>query len=123
METLRASTYYGDWGGTAAADEAYGQKGLMDYLESQQVKDDDEFLLAASFYKNNLGVGLQAYLYRSKNLDFVREELDSIKGAIPVRRVHLEMTMNEFLDLFDRFKITLTWDNYGLEGREYEVSS
>ena len=121
MECFKASVHYGDWSGTVAADEANNRKGLWGYLEAQGLKDEDEFLVAASLYRGALGVGVLAYLYKAADMDSVREELAAIKGSIPVRQVRLDLTLDQFLDLFDRLKVMLTWDGLGLDRREYSI--
>jgi hypothetical protein len=121
MECFKASVHYGDWGGTAAADEANPRNGLWGYLEAQGLKGEDEFLVAASLYRGALGVGVLAYLYKAADMGSVREELVAIKGPIPVRQVRLDLTLDQFLDLFDRLKVMLTWDGLGLDRREYSI--
>jgi len=121
MKSFKASVHYGDWGGTAAADEANPRNGLWGYLETKGLKDEDEFLLAASLYRGALGVGVLAYLYKTADMDSVQEELRAIKGPIPVRQVRLDLTLDQFFDLFDRLQVMLTWDGLGLDRREYSI--
>jgi len=121
MESFKASVHYGDWSGTAAADEANPRNGLWGYLEEQNLKDEDEFLVAASLYRGALGVGVLAYLYKAADMDSVQQELAAIKGPVPVRQVRLDLTLDQFFDLFDRIKVSLTWDGLGLDRREYSI--
>jgi hypothetical protein len=49
-DTFRASVQYGDWTGTAAADNA-DQRDLSDFLATKKIFDrDKEFLIAASLW-------------------------------------------------------------------------
>jgi hypothetical protein len=48
METFKASAQYGDWQGTAAADDAHSD--LREYLEGKKLINPNEFLIAATLY-------------------------------------------------------------------------
>jgi hypothetical protein len=124
VESFKASTQYVDWEGTAAAD---GQPhSLHEYLREKGLMEEHEFLLAATIYFGEHDYDspfIRAFVFeKGRNFESVKQEIDTIKGAIPVREVKLEMTTKEFLDLFKRFDVVLTWHGLDLTGRRYSAS-
>ena len=121
MESFKASTQYGDWEGTASADEQ--PSSIHDYLKNNDLIGDHEFLLAVTLYVGEHSFDapyVKAFIFeKGDNYESVKAALDSIKGPIPVRRVDVKLTMGEFFELFKRFDVMLTWQRLELEGREY----
>lgn len=121
MEHFKASTQYGDWEGTSAADEQ--PTSIRDYLKKNGLMKKNEFLLAVTLY-----VGEHAYdspfvrvflFEEGGKYESVKDALVAIKGPIPVRSVELKLTTEEFLELFKRFDVMLTWQGLELEGRDF----
>jgi len=124
MERFKASTQYGDWKGTVAADEQ--PSSIRDYLKKNKLIGDHEFLLAATLYvgENSFDAPyIKAFVFEKGNdYQSVKAALEANKGPIPVRRVDVKLTMQEFFELFKRFDVMLTWHGLELEGREYSAS-
>lgn len=126
MSNFKASVQYGDWDGTAAADDA-DQISLSHYLEKNGLAEEKEFLVASSIFigENHSGriggVYITAYLFTPPPNTTVDVALDAITGPIPVREIELEMTLEEFVGLFKRFKVFHTKRYLNLEGREYKA--
>ena len=123
MESFKASTQYGDWEGTAAAD---GQPhSLEEYLTEKGLMKEHEFLLAATLYVGDQAFDspqIRAFIYeKGADYESAKAEIDSIKGPIPVREIELKMKVKEFIDLFKRFDVMLTWHGLDLAGRKYSV--
>jgi hypothetical protein len=125
MSKFKASVQYGDWNGTAAADDA-DQISLSRYLETKGLVDEKEFLVASSIFIGENhggklgGVYISAYLFTPPPDTTVDVALDAITGPIPVREVELQITLEEYLGFFKRFKVFHTKRYLNLEGREYE---
>lgn len=119
MEYFKASTQYGDWEGTAAADAQ--PSSLQEYLEEKGLIKPDEFLVAASLYVGEHNSALvQAFVFQNaRNFASVRDAIVAINGRVPVRRVNIKLTTEEFMLLFKRFRVVLTWHGLQLEGRDY----
>lgn len=114
-DTFRASVQYGDWTGTVAADNA-DQNDLRDLLAAKNLFDrEKEFLLGASLWiGENHGGKVQAPYVSAiitpldNTYDNLDTKLGALRGPIPVRRVEIELTLEEFIGLFKRFAIVLT---------------
>lgn len=120
MESFKATTQYGDWEGTAAADDAH--ESLHDYLEGKGLIKSDEFVLAVTFYSSEGFVLVRVFVFeRGGEFESVKGALSANTGPVWVREVTLELMPDEFLKLFKRFDVMLTWRGLGLQGREYSV--
>ena len=126
MEHFRAGVQYGDWEGTAAADDA-DTDSLEQYLRERDLTKPDEFLIATSlFVGDSRGeefgfLYIRALLFEAINYEDVRKKLAASSGAILVREVEIKLTMAQFVALFKRFDVMFTWHGLGLEGREFKV--
>ncbi|MFC5511303.1 hypothetical protein ACFPOU_09210 [Massilia jejuensis] len=126
MTSFKASVQYGDWNGTAAADDA-DQISLSYYLENKGLINDKEFLLASSVFVGENhggkigGVYITAYLFTPPPNTTIDVALDAITGPIPVRELELEITLEEYIGFFKRFKVFHTSRYLNLEGREYKA--
>jgi hypothetical protein len=120
MESFKASVQYGDWEGTAAADDAHTD--LREYLEGKKLINPNEFLIAASFFVDEDYSNVRAFMFQGgRDFESVKDHLAAITGPIPVREVNVKLTPKEFIGLFKRFDVILTWKGFELEGREYSV--
>lgn len=123
MGEFKASTHYGDWKGTAAADDQ--RSGLRDWLSEKGLVQPTEFLIAASLHivEFQQAAYIHAYtLQNTENFEAARESLSTTEGPIPVRQRKVDLTTEEFLDLFKQFSVVLTWHDLSLKGREFEVT-
>lgn len=119
METFEASVQYGDWEGTASADAVHDGS-VHQYLQTKGLADDDEFVLATSLWAGEGTVRVRVYLFKGEqNFEDVRRTLAAIEGPIPVRAVDLSLTLEDFVGLFKRFNVLLTWQGLSLQGHEY----
>jgi hypothetical protein len=113
MASFTAGVQYNDWVGTAAADNA-DQNDLSDYLRGKGLITADEFLFAVEFYvgENHAGTlakpHVVALVFEASGFDSTAATLASIKGPIPLRRVEIDLSANEFLLLFKRLSLHLT---------------
>src|SRR6266851_1899817 len=120
MESFKASVQYGDWEGTAAADDAH--KDLREYLEGKKLINPNEFVIAASFSVDKGFTNVRVFAFQGgRDFESVKHALDATKGPIPVRDVNVKLTAEEFIGLFKRFDVILTWKGFELEGRNYSV--
>src|SRR5438034_11032736 len=109
MLSFQAETQYGDWKGTAAADEYGG--GANSYEElfeaTGKVDKDNEILIAFEFYAGEGTFYLRGYYHKKSqspdiggwlptlNGDFMKEP-----GPIQVKEVRVEITQEEFFKHF-----------------------
>jgi hypothetical protein len=120
MESFKASVQYGDWEGTAAADDAH--KDLREYLEGKNLINPDEFILAASLYVDEGFTNVRVFAFKGGNsFELVKDPLAAISGPIPVREVDVKLTREQFFVLFKRLDVILTKKGLELEGREFSV--
>jgi hypothetical protein len=121
MESFKASVQYGDWEGTAAADDAH-QTSLTEYFRGKGQISTNEFLIAASLYVSEGFTNVRAFVFQKEhNFESVRNALAAIARPIPVREVDVKLTPEEFIGLFKRFYVMLTRHGLQLEGRDYSV--
>ncbi|MGE3335225.1 MAG: HEPN-associated N-terminal domain-containing protein [Rhodospirillaceae bacterium] len=125
MPRLRASVQYGDWRGSAAADDIF-RGDLSDYLQSIDQLGEDEFLVGVEMWlgENHPGRPIEepfvtALISNRGDFDTLKAKLSAQKDPIPLRRVRLDLTLAEFFGKFKRFSITILRNGLGLEDREY----
>jgi hypothetical protein len=130
MDTFKAGTQYGDWEGTAAADNA-DRNTIELFLEKKGLATPEEFLLGLSLYahEHSDSISVHAFFFvgendeevkSAKSVEEVKSALDKLDDPIPVREVQIDLTVKEFLEVFKRFNVFLTWHGLGITGREYE---
>lgn len=124
MQTFIASVQYSDWKGTAAADNA-DRNDIRKLLRERGVLSDDEFLVGIELWLGEMhgdkvkppSVG--ALIIDAENFEAAERILDETDDPLPVKRVDLELSMEEFLLLFKRFAVSLSWRGLDLTGRDY----
>ena len=113
MGRFKASTRYGHWQGTAAADNA-DMRYLLSYLESKGLVQENEFLIATSLSVGEnrdgklVSVNVRAFMYTRVGSPTVKDALAAHGGTIPVRIIDLDLKLEEFIGLFKRFEVFLT---------------
>jgi hypothetical protein len=121
MEKFKAYTHYGDWKGTASADEALPES-VYELLRKMGLIQKNEFLLSVSITHDEGSFSVSAFVLEGLGeLGQVENYLAAQTGPIPVREVKFEMAAAEFMDLFKDFNVVLTWQDLKLEGRECSV--
>ena len=121
---FKASVQYNDWVGTAAADDL-DQTSFGQYLEEKGLMGEDEFLLNIRLWVGeNLVhrpgiVSAQALAFKGSGYDKVSEEIASSKEPIRVRRIDVELTIEQFSRMFKRFAVSLTPRGLDLSDTDY----
>jgi hypothetical protein len=124
MENLKAAVHYGDWEGTAAADHI-DTGDVRDLLEAKGVLADDEFIIAVAFYVGENRPGrvqapaVHVLIAQGGDYDTVAAWVKAMPDPLPLRRVDLELSTEEFLGLFKRFNVVLTRRGLDLTGRTF----
>lgn len=128
MTTKRfvASVQYGDLEGTVKADSVL-ENDAYDWLEDKGLIDENEFILGITMdTRENRGtfkdpVHVSFLLTEPRDRDTVESMVMSSQGPIELRRVRVEMKLEEFISLFKRFNIALS--PYGiLDKKEYSYT-
>jgi hypothetical protein len=91
------------------------------HLRDKGLIEPGEFLVAVSFYAAKPPF-VRAFMIPGDKFETVQEALATNAGPISAREIDLELTTEEFLGLFKRFSVTLTWHGLELEGRDYSAS-
>ena len=133
-EWLKASVQYGDWHGTATADDSDPMAVSVDrYLQTKKLIKPGEYLLAVQLYTGSeMKVGkldkpyIRAYLLDGAG-DFEKakarlNELEAAGEPIPVREVEINVPLEEFISWFKRFSVMLTARDLPLTDRECGVT-
>ena len=124
METFRASVQYNDWKGTAAADDA-DQNSIRKLLRERGALSDDDFLIGIELWLGEMHgdeverPSVSALIIDAEDFEEAKRLLNETGDPLPVKRVELELSMEEFLLLFKRFAVSLSWQDFDLTGREY----
>lgn len=128
MSDFKAHVQYGDWEGTAAAD-ASDQLEIHDYLRNKGLLKDNEFLLAVQIFVGETHhnkvehVYVAAFIYEGQDsFDKLKPILDQLTRPIPVRQVRLTLTLAEFVGMFKRFDVMLTWHGLNLADKDYDIT-
>ncbi|NWD81001.1 hypothetical protein HX891_11515 [Pseudomonas reactans] len=120
-ERFRAHVQYDDFKGTAAADR-HDNRNISHYLEEKGLLKEDELVIGIEMWSGEVHENFQnAHVYVSVLLssggrhDTIHEEV--ISGQpVHVRKIRLEMPLNEFFGLFKRFAIAIS--GFDLTDRE-----
>jgi hypothetical protein len=132
-EWLKAGVQYGDWHGTAAADNSDFEMTVHGYLEKKNLIKPGEFLLAVQLYSGSENQNkkleepyIRAYLLADAG-DFkaAKARLDELEAAgepIPVREVEINVPLGEFVSWFKRFSVVFTARDLPLTDRECNVT-
>ena len=131
-EWLKAGVQYGDWHGTAAADDSDPMAVSVDrYLEKKKLIKPGEYLLAVQLSthsdhnKPDDEPYIRAYMFDAAGGDEAKAKLDELEAdgkPIPVREVEINVPLGEFVSWFKRFSVVFTARNLPLEGRECWVT-
>lgn len=121
QETFHAGTQYGDFTGSASADRRDGEH-LAVYLEERGLIHAGEQVTALELYSGEVHAATQdskvivtVLLATGQGHDDIKAKIDS--GApLPVRKLRLEMYLNEFFGFFKRFNICIS--NHGMLERK-----
>jgi hypothetical protein len=127
MGNFKASVQYGDWKGTAAADNA-DQNDLSDYLQGKGLMNENEFPIASSLWvgENHGGklgtVMVTAYLFHKPDHATVNDALNAIYGPITVREIDVEVSLTEYIGFFKRFSVFNTRRGLDINEREFTTT-
>ena len=123
METERliASVQYGDWKGSAAADDADLDGRIHKWLVKERKITDEETCVGIELYVGGSGfLRVSAIiLAMPTHRGSLKSHLQNMPDPIPAKKVELEVTVEQFLKLFKRFNVVLTSRGLDLEGRTY----
>jgi hypothetical protein len=126
---FQAGTQYGDWKGTAAADE-HGADTTFDELfeATGKVEPDKEIMIGFEFYYIEGSFYLAGYFHRkpaeneSGWYPTLNEEFQRQDAPIKVKKVRVEITLEQFFKYFKRFNVVLVDSALDITGREYEIT-
>ena len=120
---FKAGVQYGDWKGSAAADNADMNAIQMKLRESGILKS-SEFLVGFEAYagesRGDQGpyFSCRAFIIDGSKFETAKEAVDS-QNPIPVKARDMKLSLLEFFALFKRFDMVLTHRGLEIEGREY----
>jgi len=124
MASFTASVQYDDFKGTAAADNA-DHTSLQEYLRNKALITAAEFVVGISLRigenqgSRMAGVYVAAYVYDGANaFDTVKAQI-AAQDPVEVRKIVLEISLEEFIVLFKRFAVILTPKGLGIDGRRF----
>ncbi|WP_312404012.1 hypothetical protein [Pseudomonas rhodesiae] len=120
-ERFRAHVQYDDFKGTAAADR-HDNRNISHYLEEKGLLKEDELVIGIEMWSGevhenfqNAPVYVSVLVSSGGRYDTIHEEV--ISGQpVHVRKIRLEMPLNEFFGLFKRFAIAIS--GFDLTDRE-----
>ncbi|MFC5861984.1 hypothetical protein ACFPT7_06745 [Acidicapsa dinghuensis] len=130
-ESFQASTQYGDWKGTAAADEFGADSSFDELFEATGNVDlEEEIMIGFEFYNIEGSLYVSGYFhpkpaengsgwYPSLNEQFQKDQIAPIK----VKKVRVELTLEQFFKYFKRFNVVLVKGAIDILGREYKIIS
>jgi hypothetical protein len=128
-ERFQASTQYGDWKGTAAADEFGADRSFSELFEATgNVNPEEEILIGFEFYHIEGSFYCYGYFHRKPeendrgwyptlNAIFQKNQVNPIQ----IKKIRVELTLEEFFKYFKRFNVVLLSGAMDIIGREYEV--
>ncbi|MBW5284219.1 hypothetical protein [Burkholderia gladioli] len=123
MDIFQASAQYDDWRGSAAADRSHATR-LSDLLLERDLRTREEFLVGAELSVSEddntiTRTTVYAYLVDGVGFEHALQALERAGSPPALKRVRVDLTLEEFVSLFKLFSVTLSIPAFGLEGREY----
>jgi hypothetical protein len=131
LTRFKAGTQYGDWKGTAAADEFGDATDDFDELfeATGKIDPENDMMIAFEMYAGE-GHFYLAGLFHPKStsnkLGYEPSLNDDFKNdpkPIRVRRVEVNLTLEQFFKYFKRFNVVLNRGSIDISGRDYEEIS
>lgn len=121
---LKASVQYDDWTGTVAADDS-DDDDVCTLLRQMGMLDDTETLVAVKFYaspdsQQNF-ISVKAIVANASGLDEVAKQLQS-DVPLSLTERDLDVSIQEYFNLFKRFEVVLTRHGLDLDGKEYQAN-
>ncbi len=62
---------------------------------------------------------VRALVVDAENYEAAEQKLDTTMDSLPVKMIEMDLSMEEFLLLFKRFAVSMSWQGLDLTGREY----
>ena len=128
-EVFQAGTQYGDWKGTAAADEHGADNAFDELFEATgKVDPEKEIMIGFDFSNYEGSIFLAGYFHRKPAENALgwyptlNNEFQKQTGPIKVKKVRVEITLEQFFKYFKRFNVMLADSALDITGREYEVT-
>ena len=84
-----------------------------------------EFLMGVELWLGEMHGGelerpsVKALIIDAEDYEAAERILNESEGMPPVKVIELDLSMEEFLLLFKRFAVSMSWQNLDLTGREY----
>ncbi|MGO7750510.1 hypothetical protein E0H65_22580 [Rhizobium leguminosarum bv. viciae] len=121
MEIFKASVQYGDWQGTASADDGHDIE-FQSFLKDKGLIGEGAYAVAIRFYngENFDKPSVRVVVADGTGHDDVNAQINA-SGILRFKELEVELSLEEFFNLFKRFSIVLMSRDLGLEGREYEI--
>jgi hypothetical protein len=120
---FRASVQYGDWKGTAAADNA-DFNAIQKKLRETGILTPSEFLVGFEAYAGETRgdegpyFSCRAFIIDGDKFETAKAAVDA-QNPIPVIARDMELSLLDFFALFKRFDMVLTHRGLEIEGRDY----
>ncbi len=126
MNTFGASVQYNDWKGTVAADDA-NKDDIHKLLRDRGEISDGEFLLGVELWLGEMHGGklqrpfVKALIIDAENYEAAEQNFYATEDPLPLKVIEMDLSMDEFLLLFKRFAVSISWQGLDLTGREYSA--
>jgi hypothetical protein len=131
MTRFQAGTQYGDWKGTAVADQFGDVTDKFDELfeATGKVDKENELLIGFEFYAGEGHFYLAGYYHPKSNSNILgwipslNDDFNSNAEPIQVRKIEVGLTLEQFFKYFKRFNVVMVLDGLDIIGRDYEEVS
>lgn len=124
-DTFTPGVQYGDWKGASKADNS-DMASLHMYLTDKGLLKPGEFIVGIQAYngENHAGRALspfrvEVYIVEAANLAEAQRVMEHENPK--ARKIHLEMSANQFFEFFKRFSVTLGHRSLDISDREFDV--
>ena len=111
-EKFVARTQYGDWKGTIAVDNHAGRTDIRSWLEQEGQLNENDFIYGIEIHGEYPGGGygdprISVLLFEVKNGRILKDVVEDGE-KIPLKKLYLNMSLQDFLSKFKRLDITLS---------------
>ncbi|MCW3479745.1 hypothetical protein OL229_09240 [Neisseriaceae bacterium JH1-16] len=120
MEYISAGVQYDDFVGQVAADCHDSLASFSAYMKGRGLIEDGEFVIAINFYSGDNGfLSTSVLVAPLQGYDSVPAWLAANPDPLPVRKVSLDVSLDQFFDLFKRFEVVMAPKGLAVLGRGY----
>jgi hypothetical protein len=127
MTNFTAGTQYGDWKGTASADEFIPRTSFEKLFEATgKVDKENDVLIGFEFYAEEEFFFLAGYYHPKSSSNpngwgpSLNDDFNRTDESIRIQKIEIKLTLEQFFKYFKRFNVVMIKKGLDIIGRDYD---